>query len=491
MHRWPQHSQDESGSLSDQSLCIVFSAPAPGDLAAEDQGPAQVTRGAAAAADPPSSSIGQQQQPPSQQAALWRQISAHESVLELPNSLPAQQAGTCSSPRVQATKQAEQPAQSSGRGAAGAGADTACPQQRAGPLEFQRQELAAASLASSASSVSLLSQQLLPGSASLPGPIISSLPRGCDPSSAGSGSLAAHPEPVKAPQPRHADAATSQQAAAQVVLHQESSGSLDSHRADQASGGAKQSEHSCQHDLQYMHPSAGSSAQHRLAPHKQATAVFSAGPDSLGGSTGSHQYKPPLGGPAHAVEVRAARSGTVLVRTAPFCSALLTSDDCLQGDGRGHGDASAVVLGSWADRVTHLSLHYDSTAAAAARRMLRQRAAAARVQVAPALPPATLRHMSSAGSVDLGQGPSFSPFAEAVEALSSSERSSSRGSPAASLPVGPNNRQAAGMARRWSTGEPVCRPRPDGNVLRWRADFVRWAQIDALLLVHRWHLGNR
>ena len=147
---------------------------------------------------------------------------------------------------------------------------------------------------------------------------------------------------------------------------------------------------------------------------------------------------------------------------------------CLQGDERGHSDASAVVLGSWADRVTHLSLHYDSTAAAAARKMLRQRAAAAHARVAPAATPATLRHMVPAGSVDLGQGPSFSPFAEAVEALSSSESSSSsKGSPAASLPMGPNGRQAACITRRWSTGEPVCRPQSDNAVLRWRADFVR------------------
>ena len=263
MHHWPRHSQDQSGSLSDQSLCIVFSAPASGDLA-EDQRPARMTGSAAAAADPPSSSVGQQQQPPGQQAALWRQISAHESVLELPNSL--QQAGSCSSHQVQATKQAEQPAQSSGHGAAGTGANTACPRQRTGPLEFQWQELAAASLASSASSVSLLSQQLLPGSARLSGPMISSLPGGWDPLSAGSGSLAAQSQPVTEAQPHHGPAAAAcQQAAAQVVVHRESSGSLDLHRADKASGGAKQSEQPCQRCLQYMYSSAGSSAQHRLA----------------------------------------------------------------------------------------------------------------------------------------------------------------------------------------------------------------------------------
>ena len=271
MHRWSRHSQDESGSLSDQSLCIVFSAPAP-----EDQGPAQVARGTAAAADPPSSSIRQQQQLPGssivhQQAALWRQISAHESVLELPTSVAAQQADRCSPQQVQATKQAEHPAQSSGQGAADTGADTTCPQQMAGPLDFQRQELAAASLASSASSVSLLSQQLLPGSASLSGPMISSLPRGREPSLAGSGSVAAQSEPVKELQPHHvATAAASQQAAAQVVVSQESSSSLDTYCADKASGGAKQSEPPHQHCLQYMYSSAGSSAQHRLAPHKQA-----------------------------------------------------------------------------------------------------------------------------------------------------------------------------------------------------------------------------
>ena len=399
MHRWSQHSQDESGSLSDQSLCIVFSAPNP-----EDQGPAQVVRGAAAAADPPSSSIGQQRQPPGQQAALWRQISAHESVLELPNSLPAQQAGSCRPQQVQATQQAEQPAQSSGQGPAGTGANTTCPRQMAGPLEFQRQELAAASLASSASSVSLLSQQLLPGSGSLSGPMISSLSRGWDPSSAGSGYMAAQFEPVKELQPHHAD------------------------------------------------------------------------PDSLARPQGSHRHRPPLG-PVHAVEVRATRCGIDLVWSNPFCSALLVAHGCLQGVQRGHDDASVVVLGSWADRVTHLALHYDSTAAAAARKMLRQRAAAARVRVAPAAIPATLEHLAPAGSGDMGQGPTFSPFAEAGEALPSSESSSSRPSPAASLPVGPHGRQAACITRRWSTGEPACRPQFDSAVLRWRTDFVRWAEV--------------
>eukprot|EP00891_Asterochloris_glomerata_P004310 jgi/Astpho2/4310/Aster-07401 len=243
--------------------------------------------------------------------------------------------------------------------------------------------------------------------------MISSLARGCGPLSAGSRSLAAQSEPEKELQPHQGAAgAASQQATAPVVGNQESFSSLDTHRADKASGGGKQ------------------------------------GPDSLGGSLGRHQHRLPPG-PAYAVE----------------------------GDERGQTDASAVVLGSWADRVTDLSLHYDSTAAAAARRMLRQRAAAARGRMAPAAPPANLRHMSPAGSVDMGQGPPFSPFAGAVEILSSSNSSATRGSPAASLPLEPNSRQAACITRRWSTGEPDCRRQSDRAVLRWRADFVRrWRQ---------------